>query len=208
GQVRVAGLEFLEQTHVLDGDDGLVGEGLQQLDLLVGERSHLAAPHADGADGGALTEDRDRENRPQGNGVAERMCVLAIQPGVLEVDEAALDDGAPRRRIASDGERIYRLERGDSRRVHALNGRELQLPGFGEEYDAVRGLAQSACALHDGVEDRPFVRWRAGDDSQNLAGRGLLLEGGGQVGVARFQFREQANVFDGDDGLVGEGLQQ
>ena len=31
--------EFLEQPHVLDGDDGLVGEGLEQLDLRVGEEA-------------------------------------------------------------------------------------------------------------------------------------------------------------------------
>ena len=36
-------LEFLEQPHVLDGDDRLVGEGLEQLDLLVGEGPHLVA---------------------------------------------------------------------------------------------------------------------------------------------------------------------
>ena len=34
-------LVLLEQTHVLDGDHGLVGEGLEQGDLLVGKRSGL-----------------------------------------------------------------------------------------------------------------------------------------------------------------------
>ena len=33
--------QFVEQPRVLDGDDGLVGEVLQQLDLLVGEWSDL-----------------------------------------------------------------------------------------------------------------------------------------------------------------------
>ena len=36
-------LDFLEQPHILDGDHGLVGEGRDQLDLLVGERPHLVA---------------------------------------------------------------------------------------------------------------------------------------------------------------------
>ena len=36
-QFRVALAEFLEQAHVLDGDDGLVGEGFEKGDLLVGE---------------------------------------------------------------------------------------------------------------------------------------------------------------------------
>jgi hypothetical protein len=36
----VARLQLLEQPHVLDGDHGLVGEGLEQRDVLVGERTH------------------------------------------------------------------------------------------------------------------------------------------------------------------------
>ena len=35
-------LNFIKQPHILDGDDGLVGEGLEQFDLLVGERLHSA----------------------------------------------------------------------------------------------------------------------------------------------------------------------
>ena len=35
--------QLVEQPHVLDGDDGLIGEILDQLDLLVGERSNLLA---------------------------------------------------------------------------------------------------------------------------------------------------------------------
>ena len=34
-------LSSLEQPHVLDGDDRLVGEGLRQLDLPVGETGGL-----------------------------------------------------------------------------------------------------------------------------------------------------------------------
>ena len=32
---------FVEQPHILDGDHGLVGEGLQQLDVVRGERAGL-----------------------------------------------------------------------------------------------------------------------------------------------------------------------
>ena len=38
GQLAVARLELLEQPHVLDRDDRLVGEGLEERDLRVGER--------------------------------------------------------------------------------------------------------------------------------------------------------------------------
>src|SRR6266700_45366 len=39
GQLARARLQLLEQARVLDGNDGLVGKGLQQLDLLAREGS-------------------------------------------------------------------------------------------------------------------------------------------------------------------------
>ena len=50
GQIVGALAQFVEQPRVLDGDDGLGGEVLHQLDLLVGERPHLLAIDDDGAD--------------------------------------------------------------------------------------------------------------------------------------------------------------
>ena len=41
-QLALARLLLLEQPRVLDGDHGLVGEGLNKFDLLVGERLHGA----------------------------------------------------------------------------------------------------------------------------------------------------------------------
>ena len=37
GELAALVLDFIEQPHVLDRDDRLVGEGGRQLDLLVGE---------------------------------------------------------------------------------------------------------------------------------------------------------------------------
>ena len=49
---RLRASQLLEQPRVLDGDDGLVGERLEQRDLPVGERSrHSLARDGDGADG-------------------------------------------------------------------------------------------------------------------------------------------------------------
>src|SRR5437870_13824840 len=36
-QIAIARFQLLEQPHILDSDDGLVGEGLEQLDLLIRE---------------------------------------------------------------------------------------------------------------------------------------------------------------------------
>src|SRR5215216_6458955 len=43
--------ELSEQPSVLDGDDGLIREGLQQRDLALGERLHCTALQRDDANG-------------------------------------------------------------------------------------------------------------------------------------------------------------
>src|SRR5262245_58130264 len=62
-QVAVPCLQLLEQPHVLDGNDGLVGEGCHQLDLLVGERLRLGFQEGNDAKERALTQHWDREYR-------------------------------------------------------------------------------------------------------------------------------------------------
>ena len=53
--------QLVEQPRVLDGDDGLGGEVLHQLDLLVGERAHLLAVDDDRADQLVVLEHRHGE---------------------------------------------------------------------------------------------------------------------------------------------------
>src|SRR5262249_48509803 len=55
--------QFVEQPRVLDGDDGLGGEVLQQLDLLVGERLDLLAIDDDRTDQLIVFEHRHPEVR-------------------------------------------------------------------------------------------------------------------------------------------------
>ena len=54
--------QLVEQPCVLDGDDGLRGKVLHQLDLLVGERAHLLAIDDDGADQFVFFEHRHAHN--------------------------------------------------------------------------------------------------------------------------------------------------
>ena len=69
-------------------------------------------------------------------------------------------------------------------------------------------LAQARGTLDDRVEDRLEVGRRGGDHAQDLGGRRLLLQRLGQLAVALLQLLEQPGVLDGDDGLVGERLEQ
>src|SRR5262249_58615049 len=55
-QFRIALLQFFEQPHVLDGNYGLVGKGLKQSDLLVGEWTNLRAANRDSPDGNTFAK--------------------------------------------------------------------------------------------------------------------------------------------------------
>ena len=57
-EVAVASRQCPEQTNVLDGDRGLVGEGFDQLDLGGSEGPDLAPPASDDADRPAFAEYR------------------------------------------------------------------------------------------------------------------------------------------------------
>src|SRR6185295_14740606 len=63
-------------------------------------------------------------------------------------------------------------------------------------------------ALDDGVEDRLHICGRAADDAEHLGRRRLMVQRLAQLRVALAEFLEQADVFDGDDGLIGEGFKK
>src|SRR5262245_41653632 len=50
GLLLQAFTQLIEQSGILDGDDGLIGEALDQIDLPVGERPDLLAKEVEGAD--------------------------------------------------------------------------------------------------------------------------------------------------------------
>src|SRR5262245_43934334 len=60
----------------------------------------------------------------------------------------------------------------------------------------------------DGLEDPREIGWGARNDLQDVARRRLLLEGLSEILVARLQLVQEPRVLDGDDRLVGEGLEQ
>src|SRR4030095_10249529 len=63
-------------------------------------------------------------------------------------------------------------------------------------------------ALDDCVEHRLHIRRRAADNSEHLRCCRLMFQGFAQFCVALLQFLEQADVFNRDNGLVGEGFEK
>src|SRR4030095_16061024 len=57
-QFCVAFLQFLEQTHILDGDDSLIGENLDEIDLAVRKWFDKVAPDGEDSDGCSFAQQR------------------------------------------------------------------------------------------------------------------------------------------------------
>ena len=81
-------LEFLEQPNVLDGDDRLVGEGLQQFDLLFRKGSNFGPANHDSPDGHSLAQQRRGKYgastslllklKPSGNSVSDSVAISCM----------------------------------------------------------------------------------------------------------------------------------
>ena len=95
-QFAGAGLDAFEQPHVLDRDRRLVGEGRDQLDLLVGEWPYLCARQGQNADRHALAQHRNAKDRAE---VAQHLrlaqSVFRISLNVGNVNDLAVKQRSP-----------------------------------------------------------------------------------------------------------------
>ena len=216
GQIAVSRVQLLEEADVLDGDDGLIGEGPQELDVSGRERAHpsvdVAAADPDGSDGVPLPEHRDRQDVPIAHRSGEpsrRQGDLGVVLDVRHVNDRPIEDRSGDHAVPTGSQRIHAPEQvGSLGRDALVMGDDVDQVAIEPEDRREHATTQPHHALDDGVEDRLDVGGRARDDPEDLAGRGLLLEGFGEVAVARLELREEADVLDGDDGLIGEGLQE
>src|SRR5215470_818253 len=95
GEVAIPRLQLLEQADVLDGDDRLVGKGLDHFDLHPQERSYFTSPKAEHADRDVRAEHRSRENRSEPfKGLHDGNAVLRITTNVFDVNGGTGEDRA------------------------------------------------------------------------------------------------------------------
>src|SRR5262249_59745018 len=87
------------QADVLDGDHCLVGEGLEQADLLAGEWAYLESPDEDRADGRLLAQQRHGQDCPDAGapyaGVNLWSVPIELLQDVFEVHRSLLENRAP-----------------------------------------------------------------------------------------------------------------
>ena len=189
-----------EQPHVLDRDRRLVGEGLDQSDLLVRERPHHDVVNDDDAQQVIAFEDRHSKDGAEWLDIFRPVCVFRIGSDIGDLDGSVLERGTGCNAVAA-GPNWISLEPIHQFPRSVVGGRHPQHLAVETKNVGPVGPTQSAGALGHRFKHRTEIESRAADDLQHLRGRGLLLQ--------RFaQLIEQAGVLDGDDGLAGEALYQ
>ena len=167
---------LVEQPHVLDGDDGLVGEGLKELGLRVGEAAGPLSHDDDHAHGRPLAQEGHADEAPPAARLRQRMRVLGILHHVFDVHDGAAQDDAPRRLFATRPNRVHLLDDPQRLRRVVVVGRDVNLLTVEPADEAIQPIAQAHGAPYDRVEDGLDIGRRARDDAQDLAGRRLLLQ--------------------------------
>jgi hypothetical protein len=102
-------LQLREQPHVLDGNDGLVGEGLEQCDLAFGKRLHFGAAETDGPERHPVAHQRNIQYcsvapTPCQCAALRKLGFLDLQ--VRDVHGPALEHAATVQSFADEGHRI------------------------------------------------------------------------------------------------------
>src|SRR5215467_7555250 len=149
-------LQLSKEPHVLDGDDGLVGEGLQQGDLSLRERLDLCARHGDGPDGGALAQHR----HPNPRAIADDTRTLSRPFGYLRIllhvdglDDTTVPHHARATcRAVADMSRVGSLQLFARQRPHVVARSKMEHLPIDEEQRAVEAVAECYRASDDRVE--------------------------------------------------------
>ena len=178
GEFARALLLRLEQPRVLDGDHRLVGEGLDQLDLLLGERPYGSALQDKHANWNPLTKKWHAEDCAK---VAES-CeftegVFRISKNIRNLNGFALQQNSADYTAASRCKyRIFCMfiELGRVT-VACCYVVACILPDRSEDC-ALIGLAQTCRRLDQRVEHLRQIECRAADDLEHIGGGGLLLQ--------------------------------
>ena len=107
GQVAIPCLELPEQPHVFDGDHGLVGEGLYQLDLFVGEGLDPRPPDHDHSDDGRFPEHRHGEDCADLVASLTRgPTVFGVRQDIRDVNGAAFENCPSGRGLSTWRDRV------------------------------------------------------------------------------------------------------
>ena len=205
--------QLVEQARVLDGDDGLRGEVLDQLDLLVGEGPHFLAIDRDRADQLVVLEHRHIQQSPESSeidgGHEDR---LALDIGCLGSDVGDMDgllrlDGASKRGARPGALRTALPELGKLRRYADHRRRAARAPS-----SMRNNMPKLASQMRIAFSS---MAWNTGSSSPgelemtfSTSEVAVCCSSASESSRCAAQLVEQPRVLDGDHGLGGEVLHQ
>ena len=205
--------QFLEQPRVLDGDHGLLRESFDQRYLLVGEWPNLLPIDGNNADQLVFLQHRHNDDTASTGNIGHLNNVWSAREvrralshvfdlhGLMGSD----DDGLTAFRMRTDHPVFSQSREGQRHIVIRSRSEILAVPQI--HHAEIRPTDPRGILEHF-LEHRFQFAGRGADDLKNLGGCRLLLQRFREVARARLHLVEQPNVADGDDGLIGKGLQQ
>ena len=152
----------MKRTYVFDGDDGLVGEGFEKLDLPVGKASDLGSRHGDRPDRTTVLEHRDRHDAAVVDDLRSvAMLIVGVRVDIRDFLDGAAEDRAGRGPRPSGRRRTTGSYGLDPFGRQPMRGRKMHELPIEPKHVAKLGFAQSSRALRDRVEHRLDVSRRA-----------------------------------------------
>src|ERR1700726_2985617 len=164
--------QLIEQTGILDGDDGLIREGVDQGELLVGKGSNLSPPHRNHANENAFATHRHTEKGPDATGTRSFGVVGTPVRIGLRIEDLycpVLKSYAPDDRSFSwpNPATVYPISK--PRRRIVIRGEVVQLTVRPEDKPLL-SRAKLRRVFDQSFENRLEVERRTADDLEHIGG--------------------------------------
>ena len=166
----------LEQPHVLDRDHRLVGEGGDEIDLLLREGIDRGPRQEHRSDRQPLAHERNAKHRSEAAAsLGFELVELGIGQHVRNMDDPTLQRGPAGHGAAVEAEGMRQHVLLESGR-HAMRRNDLEPVAVQPQDGRPLRAAEPRGRLDQRVEHPLQIEGRAADDLEHVGGRGLLLQ--------------------------------
>jgi hypothetical protein len=186
----------------------LVGEGFEKGDLSFGEQLRVDAAENDRTNRGAFSHQGNGKKSSEAH--AARVLAALWEFVHLALHVSDVEGPSVQHRSTSDSSADKRkgcFPDGASGNRSVMGYKEEPV-AFPAPDVSVGRFTQASRALRYGIEHGPDISRRAGDDAEDFARGGLLLQSFGEVAIARLLLVDKPGVFYRNDSLVGKGFEQ
>ena len=168
--------DLVEQPHVLDRDDRLVGESFQQFELPFGYRTGLAPARRDRAEHLIAAQHRHGDRAAPAARLREPARIARIGEYVLHLHDRPRGDRARGGAALIQRPRVVLHQQFHQRGRQVVLGDEMHPLAVMAEQTDEHGVAKARGVTCNGIEHRLRISLRLRDHLQHFRRRGLLLQ--------------------------------